>query len=170
MSNKESLIPTSNIDGRRRRLPVKDVYSAFYIAQVQSSDSQLYLFFMSLISLFAQGIAFYAITEIAKQYNISNDQEKLLKTKFHADGITVVAQIVFAILLLAYVTGPTLGAWLAARRAPSRPTLHAASVGAFFVAGGLSNFLTIPHPVWFVIAAMVVLVAAPFVGARLARR
>lgn len=76
----------------------------------------------------------------------------------------------FAILLLAYVTGPTLGAWLAARRAPSRPTLHAASVGAFFVAGGLSNFLTIPHPVWFVIAAMVVLVAAPFVGARLARR
>jgi hypothetical protein len=95
MSNKESLIPTSNLPGNQRKLPVRDIYSAFYISQVQNSDNQLYLFFFSLFSLAAQGIAFFAITELAKQ----TQQREQFHT--HATPIVAIAQSIFALLFLA---------------------------------------------------------------------
>jgi hypothetical protein len=76
----------------------------------------------------------------------------------------------FLLLLLAYLVGPTSGAWIAARLAPSRSFRHAAVVGLFFLVGGVANFWNIPHPVWFVIAATLVFAAAPFLGTRLAGR
>ena len=102
MSNKEGLLPSSNIDGHRRRLPVKEIYSAFYLSQVQNTDSQLYLFFMTLVSLFAQGVAFAVITTIAKHYGESADAvAKAAGKHSHADSLTVIAQVVFAILFVA---------------------------------------------------------------------
>jgi len=76
----------------------------------------------------------------------------------------------FLPILLAYVVGPTLGAALAARMAPARARLHASLVGGVFAVGGLMNFMTIPHPVWFVVLSMLAFVAAPLLGMRLARR
>jgi len=73
----------------------------------------------------------------------------------------------FLPLLLAYLIGPTLGAALAARMSPSRPLVHAGFVGAFFLIGGVRNFMSIPHPAWFVALAIVAFVAAPVLGARL---
>ena len=76
----------------------------------------------------------------------------------------------FMMLLLAYIVGPTLGSWIAARLAPSRALVHAGVVGAFFLAGGAMNFMALPHPVWFVVASMLAFVAAPFLGTKLAGR
>ncbi|MCC6927838.1 MAG: hypothetical protein IT359_02495 [Gemmatimonadaceae bacterium] len=76
----------------------------------------------------------------------------------------------FLPILFAYLVGPTLGAALAARMAPSRPLVHAGVVGAFFLLGGIRNFMNIPHPAWFVAASCLVFIAAPFVGSRLAGR
>lgn len=76
----------------------------------------------------------------------------------------------FLPLLLAYLAGPTLGAALAARMAPSRALVHAGVVGAFFLLGGIRNFSTIPHPAWFVAASCVAFVLAPFIGTRLVGR
>ena len=76
----------------------------------------------------------------------------------------------FLMLLLAYLFGPTSGAWIAARLAPSRAFWHAAVVGLFFLVGGLANFSKIPHPTWFVVAATLAFIAAPFLGTRLAGR
>lgn len=76
----------------------------------------------------------------------------------------------FLPILLAYLAGPSLGAALAARMAPSRPRLHAILVGAIFAAGGLMNFMTIPHPPWFVVASMLAFAAAPLLGTRLSGR
>lgn len=76
----------------------------------------------------------------------------------------------FLPILLAYLVGPTLGAALAARMAPSRALVHAGVVGAFFLVGGLRNFMNIPHPAWFMVAACLAFIAAPFLGSRLAGR
>lgn len=76
----------------------------------------------------------------------------------------------FLPILLAYLAGPSLGAALAARMAPSRPGRHATLVGAIFLAGGVMNFVAIPHPRWFVVASILAFVIAPLVGMRLSRR
>ncbi|HEX4935485.1 MAG TPA: hypothetical protein VFV33_20030 [Gemmatimonadaceae bacterium] len=73
----------------------------------------------------------------------------------------------FVPILIAYVVGPTLGAALAARMAPSRARVHAGVVGAFFLAGAVRNFMSIPHPVWFVVASVLAFLAAPLLGSRL---
>lgn len=76
----------------------------------------------------------------------------------------------FLPILVAYVVGPTLGAALAARMAPSRALVHAGAVAAFFLFGGIRNFMNIPHPTWFVLASCAAFVAAPFLGTRLVGR
>lgn len=76
----------------------------------------------------------------------------------------------FLPLLLAYLVGPSLGAALAARMAPSHPLRHAAAVAAFFLVGGLMNFRAIPHPAWFVALAVAAFTAAPFIGVRISGR
>lgn len=76
----------------------------------------------------------------------------------------------FLPILLAYLIGPTLGSALAARMSPSRPLVHAGLVGACFLAGAVMNFRAIPHPLWFIVLAVVAFVAAPFLGTRLVGR
>lgn len=76
----------------------------------------------------------------------------------------------FLPLLLAYLAGPSLGATLAARMAPSHPLRHAGAVAAFFMVGGIMNFRAIPHPAWFVALAVAAFAVAPFLGVRLAGR
>ncbi len=73
----------------------------------------------------------------------------------------------FLPLFVAYLVGPTLGAALAARMAPSRALVHAGVVGAFFLVGALMNFRAIPHPTWFVVLASLAFIAAPLLGTRL---
>ncbi|HNV75472.1 MAG: hypothetical protein IPF87_17150 [Gemmatimonadetes bacterium] len=73
----------------------------------------------------------------------------------------------FLPILVAYLIGPTLGAALAARMAPSRALVHAGVVGAFFLVGGIMNFRAIPHPTWFVALSIVAFIVAPFLGSRM---
>ena len=73
-------------------------------------------------------------------------------------------------LLFAYLAGPTIGCWLAARMAPSRALVHAVVVGAFFLVGGIGNFMKLPHPAWFVAASVLAFAAAPFLGTRMSGR
>ncbi len=56
------------------------------------------------------------------------------------------------------------------RMTPSRALAHAGVVGAIFLAGGISNFVKLPHPVWFVVASLVAFAMAPFLGTRMSGR
>lgn len=76
----------------------------------------------------------------------------------------------FLPILFAYLIGPTVGAALTARMAPSRPLVHAGIVGAFFLAGGVKNFSDLPHPFWFIALSIGAFIAAPILGTRLAGR
>lgn len=87
-----------------------------------------------------------------------------------ASAMTQMPAAAFLVLFLAYLLGTSAGAWIAARLAPSHHFRHAAIVALFFIIGALFNFVSIPHPVWFVVVAMLAFAAAPFIGTRLAGR
>lgn len=72
------------------------------------------------------------------------------------------------VLLSSYFFGSTLGCWIAARMAPYRPLYHALVVAVLFILTIGLYFTKIPHPGWFVVAAIVAFASAPFIGARMA--
>ena len=71
-------------------------------------------------------------------------------------------------LVVGYLVATTLGAYVAARLAASRHLLVASLVAAVFVAGGVANFMMIPHPIWVPIASMLAFLLAPVLALRLA--
>ncbi|MEO6446223.1 MAG: hypothetical protein ABIZ91_10070 [Gemmatimonadaceae bacterium] len=72
----------------------------------------------------------------------------------------------FLPILLGYLIGPTVGAALTARMARSRPLLHASVMAGIFIMGALKNFMEIPHPIWFIVLALLAFMAAPFLGTK----
>lgn len=76
----------------------------------------------------------------------------------------------FVGLIVGYLLGTTVGAFVGVKLAGSMHVLVACVVAAIFVAGGVSNFVMIPHPPWVFATSMVAFVVAPFIALRLARR
>ena len=56
---------------------------------------------------------------------------------------------------LAHAIGTLVGAWIAARFSTSRPRVFALGIGCWFMLGGLINAYTLPGPVWFEVADIV---------------
>lgn len=73
----------------------------------------------------------------------------------------------FLFVLAAWGLGSFLGAWLATRLGPGRHRAHGLSVGVLLLAAGVANMLMLPHPVWFWVAALVIFVLCPYLGAKL---
>jgi hypothetical protein len=71
-------------------------------------------------------------------------------------------------LVAGYMVATTAGAYVGARLAASRHLLVACLVAALFVAGGVANFMMIPHPTWVPIVAMLAFLLAPIIALRLA--
>jgi hypothetical protein len=62
----------------------------------------------------------------------------------------------FLFPFLAHALGTFAGATLAAIIAANRKMLFAFVIGVFFLAGGITNILTLPSPLWFTILDLVV--------------
>jgi len=75
-----------------------------------------------------------------------------------------------AFVLASYVLSTLIGGWGAAAIAGERPLLFAGIVALFVLAGAISTMVMIPHPSWFMIAAVVGIVLAAMVAASLASR
>lgn len=77
----------------------------------------------------------------------------------------------FVFPFLAHAIGTLVGAWLAAKLAPSFSWIPAMTVGALFFLGGVISARMIPAPVWFVVVDLVLAYfPAAWLGLRLARR
>lgn len=73
----------------------------------------------------------------------------------------------FAGVLLSWAMGSLVGGWVAAKiSSVSGPAL---AVGAIQLAFGIVNMVTIPSPVWFMVAGCLLFVPSAWLGARLAR-
>lgn len=76
----------------------------------------------------------------------------------------------FLMVLLSYVFGGLAGGFVAARLAPWARTGHAVAIAVLLAAASVVNLRMVPHPTWFMIANLAVVVLLPLAGARLAAR
>ncbi len=72
-----------------------------------------------------------------------------------------------ALVLAAWFTGAAVAAWIASHI--GRALLPGIVAAGFFLAAGLVNMLSFPHPTWFWIASFILFAAAAMVGTRVAR-
>jgi len=73
----------------------------------------------------------------------------------------------FLVVLAGYAVGGLGGGYLAARLAPSAPARHAGAIALFLVVASVINLRAIPHPGWFWVANLVVVLVFPLLAARL---
>lgn len=74
------------------------------------------------------------------------------------------------LVLLGWIVGTFVGAWITALRADRAPIGHGLVLGGFFLVGAVLNMLMIPHPVWFWIVGMAIFLPAAFFGAKVGAR
>jgi hypothetical protein len=76
----------------------------------------------------------------------------------------------FLLVLLGYALGAFSGGYVAGRLAPSGPALHAGGVALVLVTGSIMNLLSFPHPGWFRVTSLLVVLVLPVFAARLLPR
>lgn len=82
---------------------------------------------------------------------------------------TVIARMpagAFVILVSGWILGAGLGAWLATRLSGTGKAWPGGVVGGVTLAATVINLFTIPHPVWVVVAALIGIPLAAWVGIR----
>lgn len=75
-----------------------------------------------------------------------------------------------AFAIASYVVSTLVGGWVAAAVAGEQPLIFAGIVALFVLAGAVSTMLMIPHPTWFMIAAVGGIVLAVVLAVSLASR
>jgi hypothetical protein len=73
-------------------------------------------------------------------------------------------------VLVAWGAGSLAGGFVAAAMARNRHLIHALIVGCVQMMAGIVTMVIIPHPMWFMIASIVILLPAACLGAWLAGR
>ncbi len=76
----------------------------------------------------------------------------------------------FAFIIGAWTIATLVGGWTAAKISGELPHLFAGIVGALVLMGSIMTLVMIPHPLWFSITAVVLIVLMAFIAGRLAAR
>lgn len=76
----------------------------------------------------------------------------------------------FMFVLGGFALGALGGGFVAARIAGVKPFVFAGIIGALMLAATIANLMMIPHPLWFSIAAIALIVVATVLAGRLAKR
>ncbi|MBK8955246.1 MAG: hypothetical protein IPM34_06790 [Saprospiraceae bacterium] len=77
----------------------------------------------------------------------------------------------FIMPFLAHALGTLVGAFISAKIAANKPFVMAMVVGVFFLAGGITNVIQLPSPVWFTILDLVgAYLPMAFIGFKLSGR
>lgn len=71
------------------------------------------------------------------------------------------------IVLGSYLVGTLAGAWVAARLSADVPQRQGYLIGLLLVAASVMNLRAIPHPLWFIVANMAVVIVGAGIGAML---
>ena len=74
----------------------------------------------------------------------------------------------FLIILVSYLVGVTVGAWLACRISVTEKRRQGVMIGALFVVASIMNLASLPHPAWFWVANLAIVPFAAWLGMRLA--
>ena len=75
----------------------------------------------------------------------------------------------YALVLMGWLIGACLGGFVAVKLIRGASTRPALIVGALILAGAIYNMVTMPHPVWMVVGAVLGIIPAALVGGGLGR-
>ena len=127
----------------------------------------------SILGVIAGLVAAIVVISIVEMINIMifplppgvdvNDPASLGKFIAEAPAYKLVGVVV------GYALGAFVGAWLAVRIALRLPAPHALVIGAVLLAATIANLMMIPHPLWFAVASLGVILPAALVGGRAVR-
>lgn len=76
----------------------------------------------------------------------------------------------FVFVLTGFAVATLVGGWVCATIARGRPMLFAGVIGVLMLAATVANLLMIPHPLWFSISAITLIILSTILAGRLARR
>jgi len=76
----------------------------------------------------------------------------------------------FVVVLGGFAMATLIGGFVCAAIARRRPFLYAGIIGALMLAATLAELMMVPHPLWFSITAIVLIIAATVLAGRLAGR
>lgn len=72
----------------------------------------------------------------------------------------------FLFVLLAWFSGTVAGGLVACRVALDKPIVFASIIGTLMLVATIANLVTIPHPTWFSITAIVLIAAGTLLASR----
>jgi hypothetical protein len=75
----------------------------------------------------------------------------------------------FGLVLIGWLVGTALGSWAAVRIGQRPITWPGLVVGAVVFCSAIYNIMTIPHPIWFVVIAVLAIPVVSWLGASRAR-
>ena len=110
-----------------------------------------------LAGVFAAGLVILAVEAIAHQLVVSQ-----------RNGMPTLPMLLF--VALAWLLGSMAGTLIAQRIDHSRVPVPALLVGAILLALAIYNLVTLPHPVWFRIAGVLVFIPGTVLGIFVGRR
>jgi hypothetical protein len=124
-------------------------------------------FLAVLMGLFFGGCLIYIVQAIGSQiFPLPPGVDPLNRESLRA-AMANLPLGAFLFVLFSWLVGTLAGSWLATRRAPTQPLLHGGIVGAFLFAGSVMTLISLPHPIWFWVAAIALVPAASYVGSQL---
>lgn len=70
------------------------------------------------------------------------------------------------IVLLSYFVGTFIGSWVAARLSAEAPLRQGYLIGLLLLVASVMNLKEVPHPLWFIVGNIVVVLVGALIGAR----
>ena len=123
-----------------------------------------------IIGIVAAGIATYFVQSVSDRlFPLPPDLDI---TDFEAmkAHVATLPPLAFVIVLVAHFAGALFGGMVGAKVASSHQFKIALFIGAFMLAMGVLNLLTIPHPIWFMVADMFMYLPGAYLGYRIYQR
>lgn len=100
-------------------------------------------------------------------YPLPTDMD-LADQEFMSDYVANLPWGPLVFVLGSYFAGTLVGGWVAAFIARESPLVIAGFIGLAVLAGAIANMVIIPHPTWFATAAVIGIIVAVMIAAKLA--
>jgi len=120
-----------------------------------------------IIGIVAAGIATYFVQSVSDRLFPLPPELDITDFEGMKEHVATLPPLAFIIVLLAHFTGALFGALVGAKIASSHQKKIALFIGGFLLGMGIINLLTIPHPIWFMVADMFMYFPGAYLGYRL---
>jgi len=122
-----------------------------------------------IVGVIVGGLTIYAIESINMvRFPWPEDLSMEDKEAF-AEYVSSLPVDAFITVIIAHLVGSFIAGFVCSKITPNKKLLLGTICGVLFLAGGIMNLVMIPHPLWFMVADLLVFVPFAWLGAKLAK-